>query len=113
MLLLNHADVEAIFNDQLVRCFDLNEPNNTGNIGISGRQAEWLITRVDEPDRVFHPLRKAETGDKPANKTQLFSLYYEVHSLHQIALEFIAKSNLSLQAAEDSAQTQGLAKKLA
>ena len=113
MLLLNHADVETIFNDQLVRCFDLNEPNNTGNIGISGRQAEWLITRVDEPDRVFHPLRKAETGDKPANKTQLFSLYYEVHSLHQIALEFIAKSNLSLQAAEDSAQTQGLAKKLA
>ena len=52
-------------------------------------------------------------GDTPANKTQLFSLYFETNSLHQIALEFIGKSNLSLQAAEDSAQTQSLTKKLA
>ena len=113
MLLINHADVEVIFNDQLVQCFDLAEPNQTGNIIISGRQAEWLITRVDETDRVSHPLRKTEMGDTPANKTQLFSLYFETNALHQIALEFIGKSNLSLQAAADSAQTQTLTKKLA
>ena len=85
----------------------------TDNPRISGHQAEWLITRVEEMDRVSHPLRNAKTGDEPANRAQLYSIFYETYFLHQIASEFFQKHNLSLRAADDAAKSQDLTKKLA
>ena len=84
----------------------------TDNPRISGHQAEWLITRVEEMDRVSHPLRNAKTGDEPANRAQLYSIFYETYFLHQIASEFFQKHNLSLRAADDAAKSQDLTKKL-
>ena len=69
MLLIQHAEVQDKFHDKLVQCFDIKE-SSTGTPRISGEQAEWLISRVPEEDRVSHPLREVEKGDGPANRSQ-------------------------------------------
>ena len=110
MLLIQHAEVQAVFQDKLVQCFDLKEPTYMPR--ISGEQAEWLISRVPEEDRVSHPLREVEKGDGPSNRSQITSIFYEMHSYHQIASELIQKRNLSLQAADEAQQSQELQKQL-